>query len=224
MITCPVMMRTSNVSLKILSVGLTGKARHHYSMHATLFATMTGAVDEKSVPGMGLAVVKALKAKGMKCSCMAAHWLLEGLYKIGWETKEAADYALDVITSNSEQSWLHMIAQGATTTMEAWTRDEKPNLTWSHPVRLSFATSESLCAVFLFLPSSVRTPLTHQGHTSRYAIFVHVVVVCWCEFRHRSTAAGHTTAGAGLDQMAVCSSACIAHHSHCDCAFDSGGN
>ena len=26
-----------------------------------------------------------------------------------------------------------MIVQGATATMEAWTTDEKPNLSWSHP-------------------------------------------------------------------------------------------
>ena len=49
---------------------------------------------------------------GMKCSCMAAHWLLEGLYRIGWHTPEAADYALDLLTSNSpNNSWMSMIAQ-----------------------------------------------------------------------------------------------------------------
>jgi alpha-L-rhamnosidase len=113
--------------------GLAAPASQHSSMHATLFSAMAGAVDEAAVPGMGLAVVATLKAKGMRCSCMAAHWLLEGLYKIGWHTSEAADHALDVLTSNSSKSWLGMIAQGATATMEAWTRDEKPNLSWSHP-------------------------------------------------------------------------------------------
>ena len=61
------------------------------------------------------------------------HWLLEGLYSIGWHTPEAAEYALDVLTSNGTNSWLGMIAQGATASMEAWTREEKPNLSWSHP-------------------------------------------------------------------------------------------
>jgi hypothetical protein len=110
-----------------------GLGTQHASMHATLFATMAGAVDEAADPGMGATVVKTLQAKGMKCSCMAAHWLLEGLYKIGWETAAAADHALAVLTSTAPNSWLHMIAQGATASMEAWTREEKPNLTWSHP-------------------------------------------------------------------------------------------
>ena len=113
--------------------GLAAPASAHSSMHATLFAAMAGAVDEAAVPGMGLAVVKTLRAKGMRCSCMAAHWLLEGLYSIGWHTPEAAEYALDVLTSNGTNSWLGMIAQGATASMEAWTREEKPNLSWSHP-------------------------------------------------------------------------------------------
>ena len=110
-----------------------GLGTQHASVHATLFATMAGAVDDTAEPGMGAAVVETLKAKGMKCSCMAAHWLLEGLYRIGWETASAADHALAVLTSNAPNSWLQMIAQGATASMEAWTREEKPNLTWSHP-------------------------------------------------------------------------------------------
>ena len=56
-------------------------------IHASLFAAMAGAVDEAANPGMGLAVVKTLQAKGMVCSCMAAHWLLEGLYKLGLHIK-----------------------------------------------------------------------------------------------------------------------------------------
>lgn len=45
----------------------------------------------------------------------------------------AADLALELLTSTSKNSWLNMIAQGATAAMEAWTPDEKPNLSWSHP-------------------------------------------------------------------------------------------
>ena len=110
-----------------------GVGIEHSSMHATLFPAMAGAVDERAIPGMGMAVTKALRAKGMACSCMGAFWLLEGLYRMGWHTAEAADHALEVLTSNGTNSWLNMIAQGATATMEAWERDEKPNLSWSHP-------------------------------------------------------------------------------------------
>ena len=69
----------------------------HASMHATLFPAMAGAVDEVAAPGMGLAVVNALKAKGMRCSCMAGFWLLEGLYKVGWHTAEAADHVRQLL-------------------------------------------------------------------------------------------------------------------------------
>lgn len=41
-----------------------------------------------------------------------------------------AAYAM--LTCGGLNSWLAMLAQGATTTMEAWNPDEKPNLTWSH--------------------------------------------------------------------------------------------
>lgn len=80
-----------------------------------------------------LAVVNTLREKGMKCSCMAAYWLLEGLYRIGTHTTEAADLALEILTSTDTNSWLNMIKQGATATMEAWTTGEKSNASWSHP-------------------------------------------------------------------------------------------
>lgn len=64
---------------------------------------------------------------------MAAYWLLEGLYRIGTHTTEAADLALEILTSTDTNSWLNMIKQGATATMEAWTTDEKGNASWSHP-------------------------------------------------------------------------------------------
>ena len=48
--------------------------------HATLFSVMAGAVDESAVPGMGAAVVKTLKAMGMRCSCMAAYVTIGNLH------------------------------------------------------------------------------------------------------------------------------------------------
>jgi alpha-L-rhamnosidase len=41
--------------------------------------------------------------------------------------------ALQLLTATHENSWSHMIEVGATATMEAWSRREKPNLSWSHP-------------------------------------------------------------------------------------------
>ena len=66
---------------------------------------------------------------GMPCSSYVAQYALEALY-----AGNATDHglsALRVLESDVKHSWLHMMARGATTTMEAWDTDEKPNLTWS---------------------------------------------------------------------------------------------
>lgn len=38
-----------------------------------------------------------------------------------------------MLTTCDNNSFCHMLLQGATATMEAWTRPEKDNLSWSHP-------------------------------------------------------------------------------------------
>jgi hypothetical protein len=110
----------------------------HISMQATLFPMMAGVVNESEHPGMGKAMVRFLNTTGMKCSCMAGFWLLEGLYQVGLHTAEAADHALAVMVSDGQYSWLNMIAQGATCTMETWPSGTAADSggtggTWSHP-------------------------------------------------------------------------------------------
>lgn len=110
----------------------------HDSVQATIFPLVAGAVDGSRLPGMGLKVVNYLKGRGMRCSCMAAFFLLEGLYRLGVHTSEAADHALSVLTSDDQYSWLNMIRQGATCTMETWPSGNTPGSggtggTWSHP-------------------------------------------------------------------------------------------
>eukprot|EP01050_Picozoa_sp_SAG11_P022270 SAG11_NODE_4170_length_2028_cov_1.729393_1_plen_258_part_00 len=66
---------------------------------------------------------------GMPCGVYVSQFTLQALYK------NAADHgqaALELLTSTAKNSWLNMLKQGATASMEAWTTDEKPNLTWSH--------------------------------------------------------------------------------------------
>ena len=61
--------------------------------------------------------------------------------------KDGGRAALKVMTSDVENSWVAMLKQGATMTMEMWNAAEKPNLTWSHP----WASSPAfLVAWFLF--------------------------------------------------------------------------
>merc|ERR1711920_135125 len=49
--------------------------------------------------------------------------------------------ALEMMTNCDDNSWCHMLRQGATAVMEAWTRKEKPNLSWSHPWASAPATA-----------------------------------------------------------------------------------
>ena len=119
-----------------------GVGTQHAAIQSQIFPLMAGVVNETESPGMGLAMVKYLRSTRVSgngpSSCMAAFWLLEGLYRVGWHTAEAADLALDVITAHGQYSWLNMIAQGATCTMETWPNGTVPHSggtggTWSHP-------------------------------------------------------------------------------------------
>jgi len=67
---------------------------------------------------------------GMPCGTYVSQFVQQALY--AGSVKDHGDAALEVLVSDAKNSWVHMLKQGATTTMEMWTRDEKPNLTWSH--------------------------------------------------------------------------------------------
>ena len=60
----------------------------------------------------------------------AAYGFLLGLYH---STGDHGAFALDIMTTCDTNSWCSMLKAGATAVMEAWTRPEKPNLSWSHP-------------------------------------------------------------------------------------------
>ena len=67
---------------------------------------------------------------GMPCGVYPAQFVLTALYQ-KFEDNGAA--AFDILTSDAKNTWLAMLKKGATMTMEMWSEDEKPNLTWSHP-------------------------------------------------------------------------------------------
>ena len=58
-------------------------------------------------------------------SCMMGRWWVSGLLRLGTWSPAAADLALEVLTAPTYPSWLDMLAQGATTTMEAWRPADK---------------------------------------------------------------------------------------------------
>ncbi len=95
----------------------------HASLHANMFPLAFNLVPEKHIKS----VAEYIKTKGMACSVYGAQYLLEALYNAG-----EAEYALELMTSESKRSWMNMLNVGSTMTTEAWDEYYKPNLTWNH--------------------------------------------------------------------------------------------
>lgn len=100
-----------------------GIGSSHASLHANLYALCFGLVPEKYQS----TVIDYIKSKGMACGVYSSNYLLEGLFNYG-----QSDYALSLLTSDSDRSWLNMIRVGATMTTEAWDNKYKSNNGWSH--------------------------------------------------------------------------------------------
>ena len=100
-----------------------GIGSSHASLHANLFPLAFGIVPEKHRQS----VVEFIKSRGMACSVYPTVYLLEALYDAGEEQA-----ALDLMTSDSDRSWLNMIRVGSTVTTEAWDIKYKKNSGWTH--------------------------------------------------------------------------------------------
>lgn len=95
----------------------------HASLHANLFPLAFGLVSETHRK----TIVDFIKSRGMACSVYPTIYLLEALYDVGED-----QYALDLMTSSSDRSWLNMIRVGSTVTTEAWDVKYKGNSGWTH--------------------------------------------------------------------------------------------
>ncbi len=100
-----------------------GIGTDHSSLHANMFPLAFGIVPDEYIPS----VIKFIKTRNMACSVYGAQYLLEALYNCG-----EAEYALQLMTSESQRSWMNMINVGSTITTEAWDEYFKPNLGWTH--------------------------------------------------------------------------------------------
>ncbi|RNL82494.1 alpha-L-rhamnosidase [Sinomicrobium pectinilyticum] len=104
-------------------VYIDGEGTTHSSLHANMLALAFNIVPGQFKNN----VVDFIKSRGMACSVYGAQYLLEGLYNAN-----EADYALDLLTSDSDRSWYNMIKAGSTITLEAWDMKYKPNADWNH--------------------------------------------------------------------------------------------
>jgi len=98
----------------------------HSAWHASVFAVAFDLASESRWSG----ILAFLKEKGMVGSVYAAYWMLKALYKMD---SDNGQIALEMMTNCETNSWCHMMQVGATAVMEAWSRAEKSNLSWSHP-------------------------------------------------------------------------------------------
>ncbi len=102
---------------------LDGEGVNHSSLHANMFPVAFGLASPESYPRLG----DFLKSKGMACSPYGAPYLFDALYETG-ET----EYAIELLRSESDRSWMNMIRFGTTITSEAWDIKFKRNLGWNH--------------------------------------------------------------------------------------------
>lgn len=109
---------------KVSKIYFDGIGSRHASIQANLFPLAFGLVPDQYKES----IVNYVKSKWMACGVYAANYLMEGLYNA-----EQGDYALELITNDSDRGWLNMIRVGATMTTEAWDLKYDPqDLSWSH--------------------------------------------------------------------------------------------
>ena len=99
----------------------------HAAFHSAAFPLFFDVADSAEKRD---AMLRHLRTKRMAGSVYAAYGFLLGLYQ---STADHGAFALDIMTTCDTNSWCSMLKAGATAVMEAWTRPQKPNLSWSHP-------------------------------------------------------------------------------------------
>jgi alpha-L-rhamnosidase len=105
-------------------VYIDGIGTDHSSIQSNMFPLVFGLVPE----AFEKQVTWYIKSKGMACSVYGANYLLEGLYDAG-----EGQYALGLLTSETDRSWINMLRMGSTITTEAWDLKYEPDLiSWTH--------------------------------------------------------------------------------------------
>ena len=88
-----------------------GEGSKHSSLQGNMFPLAFGLVP----PARREKVTAFIKSRGMKCSTYGAQFLMEALFD-----QNEAEYALSLMTADTDRSWSHMLAIGASMTFEMW--------------------------------------------------------------------------------------------------------
>ncbi len=98
----------------------------HTAAHANVLPLYVG-LDRYAGPEARDSIVAFLQRKGIGCmGVYMSYFLLTGLQKAG-----ADDVVYELLTS--PDGWMNMLHEGATTTFEAWGKDQKWNTSLFHP-------------------------------------------------------------------------------------------
>jgi alpha-L-rhamnosidase len=100
-----------------------GLTTTHEALHASVFALAFGVAGARETGP----AADYVAGRGIACGVFCANFLVDGLLEAG----RGAD-AVRLLTSTGTRSWLHMIALGAGSPMEAWDPSLKSNTTFSH--------------------------------------------------------------------------------------------
>ena len=100
-----------------------GEGAAHASLHANMLPLAFGLVPESERER----VVEFVASRGMACSVYGSQYLLEALFEAGRERE-----AMALLTSRSDRSWVNMMREGSTISLEAWGEKYKKNLDWNH--------------------------------------------------------------------------------------------
>jgi alpha-L-rhamnosidase len=112
-----------------------GLETRHAAIHSTVYALANGVAD--GAPGGVAEAAWATLVGRLNATSGIPTGPYPGLFYGEALFRNASDHGRAAIArfllNNGTNSWLSQLRQGATTTMESWTPEEKPNLTWSHP-------------------------------------------------------------------------------------------
>ena len=107
----------------------------HQAVHSTFYALYAGLLDDDAAATTATAAYVRARASadavvGIPCGAYPVQFMLAALYADGADHGAAAHA---VLTAATRHSWRNMMAvYGATATMECWTPEELPNLSFSH--------------------------------------------------------------------------------------------
>ncbi len=97
----------------------------HCAVHSNLYALYFGLITDERIKEN---VARFLTEKGLCCGVFTSYFVLHGLADAGYWRE-----AYRLLLNDSQQGWVNMVREGATTCFEAWGKEQKWNTSLCHP-------------------------------------------------------------------------------------------